>query len=141
MKVEETTLEFPVHFRTAQHGKQRLHMGRKPKPVVVPEGRVPRVARLLALAIHCEQLIRAGEITDYADLARLSKVTRARATQVMSLLHLAPSIQDEILHLPLVHGGRDPVTERKLRPVVIERDWAKQREAWTSVKRKAKVPG
>lgn len=141
MKTEGTTLVFPVHFSTGQHGQRRIRTGPKPKPAVVAEGRVPRVARLLALAIHCEELIRTREIEDYADLARLSKVTRARATQVMSLLHLAPSIQEEILHLPLVESGRDPITERKLRPVVIERDWAKQRELWASVKRKAKVPG
>ena len=133
MKTDGTTLVFPVHFGTGQHGKRRLRAGPKPKPAVVPEGRVPRVARLLALAIHCEELIREGDIEDYADLARLSKVTRARATQVMSLLHLAPSIQEEILHLPLVHSGRDPITERKLRPVVVERDWAKQRELWVIV--------
>src|ERR1017187_4734132 len=33
-----------------------------------------------------------GEVRDYADLAQLGYVTRARITQIMNLLHLAPDI-------------------------------------------------
>ena len=37
----------------------------------VPAGRVPRIARLMALALRFEQLVRGGEIKNYAELARL----------------------------------------------------------------------
>ena len=37
-----------------------------------------------------------GGITDQAELARLRHVTRARLTQIMNLLGLAPDIQVEI---------------------------------------------
>ena len=37
-----------------------------------------------------------------AELARLGRVSRARITQIMDLLMLAPEIQEEVLHLPLV---------------------------------------
>ena len=80
-------------------------------------GRVPRVSRLMALAIHMDDLIRRGEVTDYAELARLAHVTRARVTQIMNLLHLAPDIQEEILFLPRSRGGRDPIGEKAVRPI------------------------
>jgi len=35
-------------------------------------------------------------------------VTRARITQIMKLLNLAPDIQEEILFLPRTVKGRDP---------------------------------
>jgi hypothetical protein len=45
---------------------------------------------------------------DYAQLARLWQVSRARLTQTMNL-HLAPDIQEAILFLPRVLRGRDPI--------------------------------
>ena len=45
------------------------------------------------LALHVEWLIEDGELEDYADAARALGLTRARLTQVMNLLLLAPKIQ------------------------------------------------
>jgi hypothetical protein len=59
--------------------------------------RIPRISHYMALAIHFEDLIRRGIVTDYADLARLGHVTRARITQIMNLRLLAPEIQQELL--------------------------------------------
>ena len=56
---------------------------------------------------------------------------RARVTQIMNLLHLAPDIQDELLHLPRVTSGKDPITERDVRPICAESNWATQRRLWT----------
>ncbi len=64
----------------------------------------PASARLLALAIRFEGLLQDETIRDYAELARLGRVTRARITQIMKLLHLAPDIQEQILFLPLIQG-------------------------------------
>jgi hypothetical protein len=44
-------------------------------------------------------MVRSGEITDYAQLARLGHISPARLTQIMVLLHLAPAIQEYILFL------------------------------------------
>src|SRR5262249_49832484 len=71
--------------------------------------RVPRIARLMALALRFEELIRSGEVADYAELARLGRVSRARITQVMNLLALSPAIQEELLFLSCVERGRDPI--------------------------------
>jgi len=103
-------------------------MGEAQKPESPP--RVPRVARLLALAIRLEELVQRGEIADDAELARLGRVTRSRMAQIMGLLCLAPDIQEEILFLPSVEKGRDPVTERQLRAVVAEMEWGRKRGVW-----------
>ena len=49
----------------------------------VAAGRVPRIARLLALALRFDGLIRSGAVRDYAELARLGQVSRARITQII----------------------------------------------------------
>ena len=66
-----------------------------------------------------------GEVTDYADLARLAHVSRARITQIMSLLLLAPDIQEAILFLPRTDGRGAPVRERHVCPIVAVLDWRK----------------
>lgn len=52
----------------------------------------------------------------------------------MNLLNLAPHIQEALLFLPEVVEGKDAVTERKVRRVVAEWRWEKQRIAWRIVK-------
>jgi hypothetical protein len=84
----------------------------------------------MALAIKLDAEIRTGRIRDYADVARLGRVTRARATQIMNLLHLAPDIQEQILFLPRTTLGRDAINERDLRRISAHREWRKQREEW-----------
>ena len=97
-------------------------------------GRTPRVARMLALAHNIDQRIRGGELRGLADAARVIGVTRARMTQIASLLLLAPEIQEAIVDLPPVKNGRDPVSERALRRIVAESDWNRQLELWNEVK-------
>lgn len=116
-----------VHFGRGTKSEKTLKVGPKP---VVSIGRVPRVAWLLALAHRFEELVRTGVADDYADLARLGHVTRARVTQIMNLLGLAPDIQEEILCWPKVQGGKDPISERGIRAVCAELDWVKQRTMW-----------
>ena len=81
-----------------------------------------------------DDLRRRGEVTDYAELARLAMVTRARMTQIVSLLLLAPDIQEEILFLPRSDGGLDPIREKAVRPIASVPDWRKQRAMWRDLK-------
>jgi hypothetical protein len=69
----------------------------KPKPVTEVPTRIPRITRLMALAIKFQDMVDRGEVRDFADLARLGYVTRARITQIMNLLNIAPDIQDLLL--------------------------------------------
>ncbi len=99
------------------------------------KGNIPRVAKLLALAIRFEKLVKRGDIQDYADLARLGYVTRARITQIMNLLNLAPDIQEDILFLPNTIKGRDPILEKDLRPVAAVPHWSRQRKMWAQMRK------
>jgi len=121
-----------VHFRSMRKGRKELREGVEETPPLL--GSVPRVSRLLALALHMDDLRRRGEVTDYAELARLAMVTRARMTQIMSLLLLAPDIQEEILFLPRSDGGRDPIREKAVRPIASVPDWRKQLLLWRDLK-------
>ncbi len=69
-------------------------------PEAQPLGSVPRISRLMALAIRTQDLVDQGEVADYADLARLAHISRARISQIMNLTLLAPDIQEAILFLP-----------------------------------------
>jgi len=69
-------------------------------------------------------------VADYADLARLAHVSRARVSQIMGLLLIAPDIQEAILFLPRTDGGRAPICERHIRPVTALVDWQRQRRMW-----------
>ncbi len=73
---------------------------------------------MVALAHRWKALIRTGVVTDQAALAAVVGVSRARVTQVMGLLYLAPDIQEEILdgddivdvlHRDLIRISTEPV--------------------------------
>jgi hypothetical protein len=93
-------------------------------------GRPPRVTCLLALAHRFEELVRSGEMRNYADIARLGHVSRARISQILKLLTLAPSIQEHLLFLP---SCIERIHERDLRKVMREPRWDRQRELLAQV--------
>ena len=126
-----TTITKQIHFAIKNRRKTAMP-GPAPKPSE-PAGRTPRISKLMALAIRFDQLLRESKVADQSELARLAHVTQPRMTQIMNLLHLAPDIQEAILHLPPVAEGRDPVTERDLRPVARLMDWEQQRKTWTTL--------
>jgi hypothetical protein len=128
------TVTFKVHLGRGPESRIELREGEAPAVVMPPPGRVPRASKLMALAIKFDGLIRDGAVRDFAEIARLGHVTRARVSQIMNLLHLAPDIQEEILFLPRVEAGDDPVTERHLRPIVKAIDWGDQRRAWKGLR-------
>jgi hypothetical protein len=78
-------------FTRGQRTRKVIENGPPPEPTPVPEGRIPRISRLMALAIRFDRLIKEGEITDQSELARLGNVTRARVTQIMNLPALSLS--------------------------------------------------
>ncbi len=92
--------------------------------------RIPRISRYMALAIHFEDLIRQGVVTDYADLARLGHVTRARVTQIMNLRLLAPEIQEELLLGEMKGDDRIPIQLKSLQILATICSWRTQRQLW-----------
>jgi hypothetical protein len=98
-------------------------------------GRLPQVTRILALAVHFEEMIRKGDAQDYADIGRLCCLCRERVSQVTRLNYLAPDIQVELLYLPPTLTGRYPISESAVRKIANLLSWADQRAAWTELKR------
>jgi hypothetical protein len=91
-------------------------------------GRVPRISRLMALAIKIETSTQEGVVRDYAEVAASGGVSRPRMSQIMSLTNLAPDIQETLLFLPKTMAGPDPITERQLRLIAQTIDWSRQKE-------------
>ncbi|MEX2187990.1 MAG: hypothetical protein WD875_14390 [Pirellulales bacterium] len=128
------TIERKVHFGHGRRARKELRDGEAKAAMA---GRVPRVSRIMALAIRFDGLIRDGVVKDQAELARLGHVSRARLTQIMDLLCLAPDIQEAVLFLPNVEGGHQTPNEKVLRSVATVPSWRKQRQAWQLSRSKA----
>ena len=127
---EPRTVQCAVHFEREARGRKRVQPGAEQPSLALPPGRVPRLARFLALALRLEGQLRQGVFKDCGEVARVGHVTRARVSQILSLVHLAPDIQEAILFLPRTQRGRDPVILSEVIPIAMEVDWKRQRRAW-----------
>ncbi|MCI0410915.1 MAG: hypothetical protein L0191_20525 [Acidobacteria bacterium] len=137
---ESARVEFEVQFSTphsvrvsppnvtapTESGPQKTRLRGRPWGVV-PAGRPSRVALLLALAHQWERLVRDGTVKDYADIARLAGLTRARVTQIMDLLLLAPDIQEKALFHPECLTKQRLVCGRTFRGLSKIPAWPEQR--------------
>lgn len=121
------TVSARVRFEPRRNGKRCLVRPPETEASQGPCGRLPRITRLMALAIHFDGLIQSGVVTNYAELARLGNVTRARVTQIMNLLMLAPEIQELLLFLPRHEQGRGEVCLRDLQRLAAGMKWREQR--------------
>ncbi len=119
-----------VHFEKQRRARK---VGAAAAEAQLPIGRVPRVSKIMALAIRFDKLIREGAVNNQSALAKLGRVSRVRMTQIMNLNLLAPDIQEEVLHLPLHYCGRERMKECELREIAAEVDWGRQREMWGEI--------
>lgn len=116
-----------------------LHDGPRRRPhSELGSGRLPRVTRILALALSFQDIIAAGGAKNYKELARRTGVTAERLSQVMKLLWLAPSIQQEILYLS-GGGGRYPLSESMVRSIAMKWSWAEQLDLWSRLKKQLQI--
>lgn len=128
---DSVTVEQKVHFVKGTKGRKHLKSGGQTE---TPK-RIPRIARLMALAIHFDELIRTGKVKDQSELARLGQVSTARISQIMGLLYLAPEIQE----LLLTSDNRS-FSERNIRSIEKYFSWAwqisqfcRERQLYTTV--------
>jgi hypothetical protein len=59
----------------------------------------------MALAVRFEVMLKRGEVKDYAELARVGHVTRARVTQIMNLLNLDRTLRRRCCCCRWLRGG------------------------------------
>ena len=127
------TIEAEIHFHRLGRGNPKmLQEGAAPNR---QRPRVSRIARLMALALRFDRLIREGAIADYAELARVGHVSRARVSQIMNLLQLAPGIQEQLLFHERVSRQRDPLPLWRMQPIAAILDWQKQRRMWVDLRK------
>ena len=117
-------LEFKSGKRTAKTLVEAGTQTEQPTPV-----RLPRITKMIALAIRLDHLIKSGQVADQAELARVGHVSRARLTQIMDLNLLAPDIQENLLFLPK-SDRHNKITEREIRSLARCLDWNTQRKNW-----------
>ena len=120
-------IEFQVHFQNGYRGRRHLRKGASSKKQPLPNEDLPRLTRLLALAHRWNRLIEEGVVTNYSEISRMMGLSRARVTQIMDLLYLAPNIQEEIL-LPMCAEKKElEVSERAMRQITRIPSWTEQR--------------
>ncbi len=117
-----------LEFKSGKKRTKRIvEAGSQPEEPV-PD-RIPRITKMMALAIRLDHLIKTGQVTDQVELARVGHVSRARLTQIMDLNLLAPDIQEEILFR--VDQARK-ILERDVRKIAQHSCWKLQRRLWKS---------
>lgn len=140
-------VEFQVQFSGGAKGRRRVEFESnaatpterpapattsKPEPVKGASlDRIPRITRLLVHGHYFEKLVREGVVKDYAEIARLTGLSRARVAQITNLTLLAPDIQELILKICPSQKWHDSNSEHNLRTLVIEMDWREQHRWFT----------
>ena len=124
-----TTTE-KVHFTVGRSAQKIMKSGESQMKIMPVHDRIPRITRWMALAMQLQLRIEKGELRNQSAIARAGDVTRARLSQLMSLNHLAPDLQESLLFLPRVIHGADPIQMRHVIPVTKVSDWNKQRTMW-----------
>lgn len=124
------TIIFKSSIHRIRRGNGHEFSSDAPAQSRAPVRKPARVALMLAFAHKFQEAIDHGEYTDRADAARKLGLTRARVSQLLDLLMLAPDIQEKILFMERV-DGIEPTSERALRRVVGSTYWREQRQKWS----------
>ena len=138
LEYEGNTRRVSIAFKDGTRMEQTLATGTRPDSrndaAADSGGRIPRVSRLMALAIKFERLVREGAVQNYRELAEAGQISRARMSQIMHLSDLAPEIQEELLFLPKTMAGPDRFTEKTLRHVARSIDWEQQKKQFRALR-------
>lgn len=92
------TVTYKLEITRGRKGHKRVA-----EPSSPPERRaldpdsVPRITRMLVLGYHFERLVQEGKVKNYAEIARLVGLSRARVTQIVNMTLLDPVTQARLL--------------------------------------------
>ena len=119
------TVTQTITLTKSNKGRKRIQAGDAVVPVR-PRGSIPRISRLMALAIKYQGMLDRGEVSGVTELARLCHVSQPRMSQILNLNLLSPSVQEKILFLPEQTVGKPTIHERSLRMACTVIDWESQ---------------
>ena len=120
------SIKIDVHFAPGASGHRILRKGKQ--PCHSKSTHLPRVTRLMALAIKFEHLMTEGAVKNHKELAMLAGVERSQISTILRFRLLAPDIQEWLLNLPETDKGKDPVGMMDLRTIASIPSWEKQRK-------------
>ena len=123
-----------IAFQGEAH--KRRNAAKAARVKLAESGRIPRIAKLVALASRMQSMIESGQVDTFQKLAELGRISQPRMTQIMSLMLLAPDIQEELLYLPEVVQWKATIHERLLRPLTTQLDWRVQRRMWGRIRKR-----
>ena len=125
------TVRYNVHFGRVVKPLQKTKDWKKVKRVEKDEPKPAKskdkrgsAADLLALAHFVERGLNDGSIRNFAEAVALLGIDRSRLSQIMKLLDLNPSVQEDVIHS--VHE----CAERSLRKEAAKSGWQAQRMPW-----------
>jgi len=124
------SMEYKTNFRS--HKRKQARNDKNPH--CSSPSKLPRITRLMALAHHLQELIDQGIVHDYADIARLTGLSRARLTQIMNFRLLAPQIQEDIIFATAMAPIPNYLKERALRMILKTSVWDEQLKIWKKLK-------
>ncbi|ACY13545.1 hypothetical protein [Haliangium ochraceum] len=116
------------------NGRPHRFSGEPGKQPPRPTRRPARVAQMLAFAHRVDGEVERGEFESRSAAARYYGMTTGRITQLMSLLWLAPDVQEDVLFLEAI-DGREPLSGQALEKLARIADWGEQRRGWSEVRR------
>jgi hypothetical protein len=122
---DDLTVSVPFHRRRTV----AVILDDVPPPTAGPVRRPARAARMLALAHNLQAKIARGTFPGSNAVARHYGLTGARLSQLLSLLSLAPDIQDHVLQLEAI-DAQQPLAVRALLRIARELTWEEQRRQW-----------
>ena len=103
-----------------------------------PRRKATPIGELLVRAEKYTEMLKTGKVKSQAEMARQEGITKARLTQIMNLLKLAPRIKEYLKNL------NDPAllryfNEKRLRPIASIKDKQNQLEKFEELKRKIEI--
>lgn len=117
------TVHKKLSIISVNKGRKRLKQKQESSPE--PKAKIPRISRLMALAIKYQGMLDRGEVSGITELARLCHVTQPRMSQILHLNSLSPTIQEQLLFLP-GESGKPEIHEKMLRTVSAQIVWSYQ---------------
>lgn len=113
-------VEFPSNFN------KLCHKSKASKKLML--GKEPPIRKTLLVAHQLSKHLSEGRIKDIVQASLWTGISQSRLNHILGLLHLSPSIQEQIMtdNSPLL----DSIPEYKVRDLSSEPDWAKQSSIW-----------